>query len=81
MFLPRSVYEGLPYAWLGGGALACLLSYVGAGGTGGGSAGAWSDVGLVGGVCAMLVGIVLLLRRRAFRADTARYDPRSLDDA
>ena len=73
MYLPRRVYELLPYAYVVAGLLACGASYVGTGEL-------WSDLTFGGGAVAIIGGFVLILRRRSYRDDAARYDRHSLDD-
>jgi hypothetical protein len=70
----RPVYEGLPWVYIMCGLLALMASYLLA------ARGLLSlTVGLAG-VLALLGGIVVLLRRRDYRALRARYaDPDSLD--
>jgi hypothetical protein len=74
MFLPRRVYEVVPYAYLLLGAGLALGSWLR-------PEAAWADVALVVGIAGVVVGLVLLMRRRSYRADARHYDPRSLDDA
>ena len=73
MYLPRRVYELLPYAYVAVGLLACAASYRATGS-------AWSDLAFGSGAIAIVGGIVLILRRRSYRDDEARYDRHSLDD-
>lgn len=73
MYLPRRVYELLPYAYVVAGLLACTASYLSTGS-------AWSDVAFICGAIAIVGGVVLILRRRSYRVDEARYDRHSLDD-
>ena len=73
MYLPRTIYELLPYAYVGGGVLLALLSWIWPGS-------AWADGALVLGTGGILLGLVVLMRRRTFRTDAERYDSRSLDD-
>lgn len=74
MYLPRSLYEALPYLYVvGGGALAGLSWHLREAG--------WSNAALLTGIVVFVAGLVLLMRRRTFRDDAARYDSRSLDDA
>lgn len=74
MYLPRSLYEALPYLYVVGGAALAGLSWHQ-------RESGWSDAALVTGVATFVGGLVLLMRRRTFRDDAARYDSRSLDDA
>ena len=73
MYLPRSVYEALPYLYAAAGLGLCAASYLG-------RAAEWSDTALAIGVAGVLVGLVLMLRRRSYRDDASRYDSHSLDD-
>jgi hypothetical protein len=73
MYLPPSIYESLPYAYCTCGVALCIASYVG-------SPAAWSDTALGVGAGAIVLGLVLVLRRRSYRDDAARYDRHSLDD-
>jgi hypothetical protein len=73
MYLPRRLYELLPYAYVLAGLLLCAVSYMA-------GASALSNVAFIVGGLALIAGCVLILRRRAYRDDAARYDPHSLDD-
>ncbi len=73
MHLPRGIYEALPYAYLAAGAGACLASYAGRDAV-------WSNAAFAAGVVGIVGGCVLILRRRSYRDDAARYDSRSLDE-
>ena len=73
LHLPRGLYEVLPYVYLAGGLLVAAASYPF------GEA-VWANAALGVGAFGIVAGLVLILRRRSFRADAARYDPGSLDD-
>jgi predicted MFS family arabinose efflux permease len=73
MHLPRGVYESLPYLYVAAGLGACLASYLGR------DAG-WSNAAFAVGVVGIVGGCVLILRRRSYRDDAARYDHRPLDE-
>jgi hypothetical protein len=73
MYLPRGIYELLPYVYAAVGIALCGLSYYGA-------AGALSDAELGVGIGGILLGLVLILRRRTYRDDAARYHHDSLDE-
>ncbi|HXQ30546.1 MAG TPA: hypothetical protein VN790_01095 [Steroidobacteraceae bacterium] len=73
MYLPRRLYELLPYAYVVAGLLLCIGSYLGSGSV-------WSNSAFAVGGLAIVAGVVLILRRRSYRDDAARYDPHSLDD-
>ncbi len=71
--LSRPVYEGLPWAYIMFGLAALIASYLLA------ARGALSLVVGVLGLACVLGGVVVLLRRRDYRALRARYaDPDSL---
>jgi len=73
--LSRPVYESLPWVYLGGGAVALLVSYVET------SATVSLVLGLPGWL-AVLAGIVVFLRRRGYRRLRAQYAaPDALDEA
>jgi hypothetical protein len=73
--LSRPVYEGLPWFYMGFGLLALIVSYLLA------AHGILSfAVGLLG-LISLVYGMVVLLRRRDFRAMRAQYgDPDSVKD-
>jgi hypothetical protein len=73
MYLPRGVYELLPYLYVAVGVLLVLLSA-------GHRDSSWSGGAFGGGGLAIVVGLVVILRRRSYREDAGRYDHRSLDD-
>jgi hypothetical protein len=73
MYLPRTLYEALPYAYLIAGLAACGASYYMA-------ASGLSDAAFAAGAIGIVAGIVLILRRRSYRSDAERYDRHSLDD-
>ena len=71
--LPRGLYELLPYVYLTGGLALGVASYPYA------EAG-WANAALGLGAIGVVAGLVLILRRRSYRADAERYDQNSLDD-
>lgn len=73
MWLPKPVYELLPYAY-GLGGLVLLL------GSHGVRNDFWANTLLVIGILAIVVGLMLTLRRRDYRLKLSKYDPRSLDE-
>lgn len=73
MYLPRALYELLPWGYAAGGAALAIASWRW-------SDADWSDAALVVGSAGLVLGLVLLLRRRTYRADATRYDARSFDD-
>ena len=73
--LSRPVYEGLPWFYMGFGLAALLASYL--------LAAHWlvSHASGVLGLAALLYGMVVLLRRRDYRAMRSQYgNPDSLSD-
>jgi Flp pilus assembly protein TadB len=73
--LSRPVYESLPWAYLLTGLLALLISYLE-------TSTALSVLVGLPGLSAVLAGVVVLLRRRAYRRLRAQYDaPDALDEA
>lgn len=74
MYLPRTIYELLPYGYLTGGAALGAASWRA-------PDAAWSGIALALAAGGVVAGLVLLLRRRTYRVDASRYDARSLDDA
>lgn len=71
--LSKPLYETLPFLYILSGFLAIGGSYV---------LGhhVWSDIVLVLGIFCVLGGVVVLLRRRDYRARRAEYPGKSLDD-
>jgi hypothetical protein len=71
--LSKPLYETLPYLYMLSGALAIGASWLL-------GHSFWADVVLVLGVFCVLGGIVVLLRRRDYRANRAEYSGTPLDD-
>jgi hypothetical protein len=72
MWLPRPVYEALPYAYMLAGAGLLLAAFLLEAGP--------RSLLMVFGVGAVTVGLVFWMRRRDYRAAQDEYDQRSLDD-
>ena len=67
MWLPKALYESIPFAWLAGGVAAIGVGfYI--------DAQIWGEVIAVLGVIAVVIGLVLLLRRRSYRSSRSRRD-------
>lgn len=75
--LSRPVYESLPWAYMGAGGLGLLTSYLET------EASPALSLGLgLPGLCGVLAGGVILLRRRSYRRLRAQYgSPDGLDEA
>ncbi len=73
MHLPRGLYESLPYAYVAVGIGACAASYAG-------RESVWGNAAFAVGVVGIVGGCVLILRRRSYRDDAARYDHRPIDE-
>ncbi len=71
MWLARPVYEFLPYAYMLAGAVLLGASFFVAG---------WSNALMLLGVVALVIGLVLWLKRRDYRTAQSEYNRRSLDD-
>ncbi len=71
--LSKPIYETLPFIYILAGLLAIGGSWL---------LGQhfWSDIVLVLGIFCVLGGVVVLLKRRDYRANRAEYTGRSLDD-
>ena len=71
MYLSRPVYEMLPYAYMVLGAVLLGISFFVTQGS------TWL---MWAGMVALVVGLVLWLKRRDYRTARSEYNPRSLDD-
>lgn len=71
--LSKPVYELLPYLYIALGLLAFLAAYLWSGRI-------WADVALGLGLLSTLGGAVLLLRRKDYRDNRARYKGGALQD-
>jgi hypothetical protein len=67
MHLSRPMYEGLPWLYIAGGLVALGVSYLL------GDARAWGLIAGLGGLAALLGGVVVLLRRRDYRELRSQY--------
>jgi hypothetical protein len=73
MWMPRPIYELLPYVYMGLGAVLIGIAWFLQVET-------WPGIMLGVGSLSLLVGIVLFLRRKDYRTRQAEYSNRSLDD-
>jgi hypothetical protein len=72
MWLPRPVYEAVPYAWMAAGMAALGAAWFVPQGPRG--------LLLVLGAPGLTLGLVLWMRRRDYRASQREYDTRAIDD-
>lgn len=70
MWLSKPIYEALPYYYVALGAALAAVGFL--------YADAWSwyweEICVVLGACALVAGLVLLLKRRGYRASRSRLD-------
>jgi hypothetical protein len=72
MWIPRRLYELLPFAYMAAGAAALAFAFLSERGQ--------HDLLMLFGGLALTVGLVLWMRRREYRRNQAEYDSSSLDD-
>lgn len=72
MWIPRPLYEALPYVYMGSGALALVVAFVV-------ERAPHGFLMLLGGL-GLTIGLVLWMRRRDYRASQSEYDTHSLDE-
>jgi hypothetical protein len=72
LWIPRPVYEAIPYVYMLAGAALLVAAYVLEQGPRG-----WL---LAGGAAGLTAGLVLWMRRRGYRVTRSEYDARSLDE-
>jgi hypothetical protein len=73
MWMPRPIYELLPYVYMGLGTVLIGTAWFLQVET-------WPGIMLGVGSLSLLVGLVLFLRRKDYRTRQAEYSNRSLDD-
>ena len=67
MWLPKFLYESIPFSWLGLGAAGLVAAFFVEGWY-------WPELLAGGGLIAVVAGLVLLLRRRGYRTSRSRLD-------
>jgi len=72
MWIPRPLYESIPYASAGAGLALLAAAFLAHGGPRG--------LLFASGGLALTVGLVLWMKRRDYRSTQSDYDPHSLDD-
>jgi hypothetical protein len=72
MWIPRRLYEFLPYAYMAAGAASLVYAFLGEHGP--------HELLMLFGGLALTAGLVLWMRRREYRQNQAEYDSSSLDD-
>ena len=72
MWIPRPLYEALPYVYMGSGAFALVVAFVV-------ERAPHGFLMLLGGL-GLTIGLVLWMRRRDYRASQSEYDTHSLDE-
>jgi hypothetical protein len=72
MWIPRPVYEALPYVYMGAGAVALAAAFL--------VERAPHGLMLLLGGLGLTIGLVLWMRRRDYRASQSEYDTHSLDE-
>ena len=72
MWIPRPLYEAIPYAYIAAGALLLVAAWVVEQGPRG-----WM---LAAGAAGLVAGLVIWLRRRDYRSNQAEYDAHAIDE-
>jgi hypothetical protein len=72
MWIPRPLYEAIPYAYIAAGALLLAAAWVVEQGPRG-----WM---LAAGAGGLVAGLVIWLRRRDYRSNQAEYDAHAIDE-
>ena len=67
MWLPKLLYESLPFYYIVLGALALTAAFYL-------DQGYWPEIAAAGGIAFLLLGLVLLLRRKGYRSSRSRLD-------
>lgn len=67
MWLPKALYESIPFSCLAFGAAAVAVAFYL-------EAWHWAEICAVFGFVVLVAGVVLLLRRRGYRASRSRLD-------
>lgn len=72
MWLPRPLYESMPYVFIGAGAAALVAAFV--------VEHAPHGLLMLAGGLGLTIGLVLWMRRRDYRDSQSEYDTHSLDE-
>jgi hypothetical protein len=72
MWIPRPLYEVIPYVYIAAGVALPVAAFFTEGGP--------RSLLLAGGALGLIAGLVLLMRRRDYRASQTEYDSHSLDN-
>lgn len=67
MWLPRLLYEAIPFSWLAVGAALLVAAFFVDGGH-------WPEISAGAGLLALVTGLVLILRRKGYRSSRSRLD-------
>jgi len=67
MWLPRVLYESLPFVYLGLGVILLVAAFYA-------DSGYWPEILAGAGLLALVTGVVLLLRRKGYRSSRSRLD-------
>lgn len=67
MWLPKALYESIPFSWLVAGVVALGAGFFI-------EAGYWGEIVAGCGAIALVIGLMLLLRRKGYRSSRSRLD-------
>ena len=67
MWLPKALYESIPFYYIGLGAAAVAAAFLL-------ESWYWAEIAAVGGLLSLVIGLVLVLRRKGYRSSRSRVD-------